>query len=681
MRRITKYIVAIAVIMCCSAGTAVGQLSVEQAWDELPRYQYGQDMAALLAVERSVIEAMGTPARRAETAARLARLLRQPDTTPAAWQFICLQLRQIGTPAEIPLLSQFLQSPDTYQMALYAIAAIPGQESIDALRSALEHLQGEALAGAINALRVKRDTGCVDRLIQLAEAPDESVRQAALRALSNIADDRAIGSLRGRAAKEKGPLPSDLASCLLHAACVRAESGNRDDASSMYAELAAENQRPATRRAALEGMLRLDPTTSADTIRKWFVSGNAVERQVAARHLSSLPDAALDELSRQIAVLPDTSSVALIDVLASRRQQNLLPLLLKMVESDVPDVQLAGLRYLGALRDASTIPTLIDHLSAREQVAAVAQQALARLPRDVVGPALLTALQRRETRGPVIAVLKELKYYEAIDPLLAIASETDAAVYGPALDGLRSIADPDQSDMPRLVELLYRTQPGTHRDEVEKTIAIVCDKLPAGTDRAQGVFDLLSAADDARKVICLPLLGRLGGAQARRTIESYLESQDNNASEAAVRALCNWPNAEVADRLLALATNAGDKRYCRSALRAYVRVISLPSDRPPSETLAMLQEIMRHAQEADDRALIISRAATVRTMECVRWVADYLDDASLAQTACVALVELAHHRELRHPHMEEFGPLLDRVANISKDAAVVERAKRYRLGL
>ena len=57
-------------------------------------------------------------------------------------------------------------------------------------------------------------------------------------------------------------------------------------------------------------------------------------------------------------------------------------------------------------------------------------------------------------------MLKELKYYEAIDPLVAIASETDPAVYGPALDGLRGIADPDQSDMPRLVGLLYRTKPG-----------------------------------------------------------------------------------------------------------------------------------------------------------------------------------------------------------------------------
>ena len=78
---------------------------------------------------------------------------------------------------------------------------------------------------------------------------------------------------------------------------------------------------------------------------------------MAAAHLKSLPDATLDELRAQVAQLPEASCVALIEVLASRTNQNLLPFLLEMARSDVPAVQVAGIRYLGALRDASTIPT------------------------------------------------------------------------------------------------------------------------------------------------------------------------------------------------------------------------------------------------------------------------------------------------------------------------------------
>ena len=71
----------------------------------------------------------------------------------------------------------------------------------------------------------------------------------------------------------------------------------------------------------------------------------------------------------------------------------------------------------------------------------------------------------------------------------------------------------------------------------------------------------------------------------------------------------------------------------------------------------------------------------MRTLDTVAWIAEYLDDPNLDQAACQAIVELAHHRFLRHPNMDRFGPLLEKVSRISKDPDVVERAKKYRLGL
>jgi hypothetical protein len=109
--------------------------------------------------------------------------------------------------------------------------------------------------------------------------------------------------------------------------------------------------------------------------------------------------------------------------------------------------------------------------------------------------------------------------------------------------------------------------------------------------------------------------------------------------------------------------------------------VSLKSDRPESQTLAMLQNAMRLAQAADDQRLIVQRASTVRTMESVTWIAQYLDEPPLAEAACEALVELAHHRFLRHPNMDRFGPILEKVSRTSKNPQVIERAKRYRLGL
>jgi len=673
------------VALAVRTSAAPAEVPLEQAWQELPGYEYGQDLAGQLAIERSVIAAMNTPAERARIAARFAELLRQPATTLPAKQFICLQLRQAGTPAEVPVLAELLRVPETCQMAVYALAAIPGSEATDALRTALDQLQGDALVGVIHALGMRRDAKAVEQLIPLANGTDAPVRQAALHALAGIADRRALEWFEQRLAAEQRPLPAEFVGCILRATSAWVAQADdaqsaRELARSICEKLSDPAERPATRRAASETALRLAPETAAETIRAAFLSGDAVQQQWAAGHLSVLSDDALDELSTQLGTLPDASSVALIEVLANRRNENVMPLLHEMLQSNAPAARLAAVRYFGVLRDPSIIPALMDQLAGEEQLAAAARTALARQPRDAVGPALLAALDRPEIRPAAIAVLTELRYYEAIDPLIRIAADNDPIIYGPALDGLRGIADPDEFDLPRLLSLLAGIQPGAHRDEVEKTVAIVCDKLPAGEDRAAKVLQLLADADEGRKIMCLPLLGRLGGESARKIVESYLVAPDAAARESAVRALCNWPNAEVADQLLALATGAGDKRFARWALRAYVRVVSLPSDRPETETLNMLRKIMSQARETEDRALIISRAATVRTMDCVRWLATYLNDPALAQSACAALVELAHHRDLRNQNMDEFRPILDRVIKTSQDAAVIDRAQRYRLG-
>ena len=86
------------------------------------------------------------------------------------------------------------------------------------------------------------------------------------------------------------------------------------------------------------------------------------------------------------------------------------------------------------------------------------------------------------------------------------------------------------------------------------------------------------------------------------------------------------------------------------------------------------------ATRGAERNLVLRRCRAVRTMESLRFVAPYLNQPEFAQEACATVVELAHHRELRVPNKAEFDPLLDAVIRISKDADVIDRAKRYRKG-
>jgi HEAT repeat protein len=436
------------------------------------------------------------------------------------------------------------------------------------------------------------------------------------------------------------------------------------------------------RRAALEGLLRLDGNAAQATVLAWLTSDNADRRHVAAGHLAALSEKQLDDLAAKFPGLSATESVAVFEVLVRRRGKEMLPMALAAAQSDKPELRLAGVRCLGLVGDLSTTSLLVDSLSGKGPLSDAAREALVRLPRKEVGEALIDAIKRRpEVREGAIEVLKRLRCYEAIDPLIELAATDDATEYGPALDGLRGIADPDDIDVPRLVRLWQKTPPGARRDEVERTVAVVCDKLPATADRAKPVRTAMAKLGIQPSAEGLPLLGRLGGQETLKQIDAVLAGNDPQTRRLAIRGLCNWPTVEVAERVWEIAGTADDAEIRSWAVRGYVRLITLKSDRPEAETLAALQKAMQRAEAAQDRQYVLARAGTVRTIEAVNWIAPYLDDPALAQAACRAIVEQAHHRFLRHPNMDRFGPLLEKVSRISAEPEVVERAKKYRLGL
>lgn len=663
-------------------GLAAADVTVDQAWEQMPRYEYGQDMGPLLAIDREVIRVMGSAEKRADLAARLAALLEDEATTPAARQYIYLQLRNIGTAAQVPILARLLLQPDSSEMARHALESIPGQASLQALRDAVDDLEGPLLAGVLGSLAIRQDDASVDTLVSLAGSEDAIVAVAAVRALGGIGGAGATEALQAMAAGDDSPMHREVSVALLECAASLAASDRIEAAREIYESFADADQPLGIRRAALTALLDLQEQEASQTVLEWFGSEDRVQRQVAAARLTLLTDQQLDQLAAQTEALPESAQVAILELLAIRHGVRALPRVLEAVSSDRPRLQQAAIRSLGLIADARTIPLLLEMLAEDGPASSLAAQALTSMPRTQVGPALLKALQEQPAARPaVVDVLKKLVYYEAIDPLIEIAASDDPAVYEVALDGLRGIADPDQTDIPRLLKLLGRSTPGRHRDDVERTILIVCDKQPAQADRAEPVLKALGDFDVTRCACHLPLLGRLGGPQARKILDAALESDDAQVRDAAIRGICNWPDASVADRLMELAADANRRGDQQRALRAYVRVVTLPSDREEQQTLEMLQSAMRLATRTEDRHLILTRVSTVRTMEAVEWIAQYLERPELAQAACASLVDLAHHRFLRQPNMDRFRPILERVSQISEDADVVSRARRYQLGL
>lgn len=669
-------------------GGSGGNLSAEQveaAWAEMPKYEAGQDQRALLAMDWVVINAMKDEKQRAATAARLAKSLQDPATTAAARQFICDKLFRIGTEAEVPAVAPMLLDPATTDTARLFLERVKSDASLAALRDALDKLEGRALIGVANSLSIMQDAASVDKIIALTRSDDAAVALAAWRAVGNFGNEAAANFLIDALKK------ADNASVPMEAAAVRTailleSTDHQDKAMEIHRFLADPKRCQAARQAGFRALFASTPDDRrAALLADWVKSPDAAKQKVVISQMTDLSDEALEKTLRQEGI-GQKLQIALMEELASRQGEKMLPAMLEAARSGDPAKVQMALRFLGSSGDPQVIPVLIRALISDDISRQIAADALAQRPKAAVGPALLEALNHQVAiREQVVDILSKLKYYEAIDPLTKLARSTDSAVYEGAIEGLRAICDPDETDLKRMFALYLDVPAGPQRDAVERAIASICEKNPAVSDRATVLLGFVDRHADSNQprfqATVLPLLGRLGTDAVYERIQPLLKSPQPELSSAAVRALSNWPTAQYAGALWDLATNSESKAHRSQALRAYVRVATLPTDRPEAETLGMLKNAMKIADTSDNKNLALSRAASIRTLETVDWAAGYLDDPVLSQTACEVIVELAHHRFLRQPNKAHFEPILKKVQAVAKDKSIAERAEKARLGM
>ena len=113
-----------------------------------------------------------------------------------------------------------------------------------------------------------------------------------------------------------------------------------------------------------------------------------------------------------------------------------------------------------------------------------------------------------------------------------------------------------------------------------------------------------------------------------------------------------------------------------AALRAYIRVISLPSGLPEPARLAKFQKAMPLAARDEERLLVLERVGDLKHIETLRFLTTQLDKPTLANRAGTTICDLARERGLRDRNKADFENALNAVIAICRDQTVVDRAKR-----
>jgi hypothetical protein len=138
--------------------------------------------------------------------------------------------------------------------------------------------------------------------------------------------------------------------------------------------------------------------------------------------------------------------------------------------------------------------------------------------------------------------------------------------------------------------------------------------------------------------------------------------------------LSDWPNDVPAGDLFIIAKSAGNQTHHALALRGYVRLIGLDTDRPATETVKMCSEAMQLAANPDEKKLVLSALANVKGIESLNMAASYLDDSNLQQEAAAAVVKIAESTLKDNPN--ETKAALEKVLDTANTDPLREQARQ-----
>ena len=260
--------------------------------------------------------------------------------------------------------------------------------------------------------------------------------------------------------------------------------------------------------------------------------------------------------------------------------------------------------------------------------------------------------------------------------LLAATADGDAGVRSAAMAALAQSAGPAQ--IAAMVQGLLKAEKGPQREAAEKAIMAVCLRVRNPNKRRRPSAAGPAWAKTAARCCCPPWAASADRASCkswRRPSPTAVRSDTRPGC-----ALCDWPDASVAARLLKLVETSGDavgRTAAAPGIDSRGGAARHPQRRCQARPLAQGHGPGHARRGAQPGAGPRPGGPHDR----VAPLPDALSGQALAaQTAAASVVELAHHRKLREPNKAEFDRALDAVIRISKDPGVVDQAKRYKKG-
>ncbi|MGD1043091.1 MAG: HEAT repeat domain-containing protein [Sedimentisphaerales bacterium] len=655
-----------------AASSAFGELL-----GKIKTYDFNQSRADLLKISDMIREASGKPEMKAMEK-QLDDFLKS-DASYAAKDFVCRELSVVGTEVPVPALASMLTDEKVSDIARYALERIPGPAVDDALRNALSKAKGKAKVGIINTLGVRGDKKAIDALTKLTGDSNETVAVAAVAALGRIDDRMATLAIAMAKDKATGAIKTAALDAYLRCADRLTAKGQKDAAGAIYKELYAAGEPMIVRVAAARGMIETAGDKTSEVIVEMLKSADKPIQTVAIATLKEVAKTnVIKAAAEQMANLEAGQQAQLISALTDCGDKVALPTILAATKNSHDLVRVTALKAVVTLGDVSSVDMLVATAAAsggEEQKAA--QESLYRLRGADVDDAILKKLPEADAKAKVELVrsCEQRDIKASVPVLMKTAKDADAKVRIESIKAMRAVAGPQ--DIPALIELQLAAS-GNDKDELEKTVVAVARKIAEDKGQGQAVLAALPTAKDVdAKCSLLSVLGKIGDEAALPVLRDALGDKDDKVKDAAVRALSDWPTAAPAADLLKVAQTSENQVHKTLALRGYVRLAALKSNRPAEETMKMYKDAMALAADVSEKKMVLSGLGGTDSFEAMEMASSYLSDKELKDEAEVAVVKIAEERVKNSPRVSaQTKEILQKVIDGTTNESVREQAQK-----
>ena len=531
--------------------------------------------------------------------------------------------------------------------------------------------------GIINTLGQRKDERAVRAFSKLVYDSNETIAIATAAALGKIANTKACEVLAEAKNKTKGPVKSTVLDSYLMCADQFSANQNKAKALEIYKLLFAPEYSMPIRSAALRGLITVSGEKGGDVIVKILKTENEKIKTTAISMIRELPSTEkVDKIAAVLATLSVTNKVQLLAALADRGDVTGHDETIKATMDESVDVRLAALKALIKLGNESDIDLLTKIAAKGDFVEKeTARETLALLNGTKVDEAIVVKITKVEPEIQIelIQSAGSRNIVSAVDVLLKTARSANGKVRLESIKSLELIGSP--KDLDNLVDLLLNVQSNVERRRAEKTVVAVAHKIEKQDEQAAAVLKKLPMVKDVdNRSSLLRVLGNIGDSNGLPILQKALKDKNEDIQKAGIQALSDWPSPEPLEDLLTVTKSSNNEVHQVLALRGYIRLLGIPSERADNETIKMYKTAMKLAQNVNEKRMVLSGISSIRTVNALNTAANFLADTELKNEAEVAVIRIARHTRGNFP--QETKAILLKVVN-SKNGEVSNDAKRF----